>query len=52
MRARIGGVAAQMENFDFFFGIHLGRKVLSIVDNLSRSLQAKTISACEGQKHD
>ena len=50
MRARIGGVAAQMEHFDFFFGIQLGRKLLSIVDNLSRSLQAKTISACEGQQ--
>ena len=49
MRARIGGVAAQMEHFDFFFGIQLGRKLLSIVDNLSRSLQAKTISACKGQ---
>ena len=49
MRARIGGVAAQMEHFDFFFGIQLGRKLLNIVDNLSRSLQAKTISAREGQ---
>ena len=49
MRARIGGVAVQMEHFDFFFGIQLGRKLLNIVDNLSRSLQAKTISACEGQ---
>ena len=50
MKARIGGVAAQMEHFDFFFGVQLGRKVLNIVDNLSRSLQARTISACEGQK--
>ena len=33
----------------FFFGIQLGRKLLNIVDNLSCSLQAKTISACEGQ---
>lgn len=49
MRARIRGVAAQMEQFDFFFGIQLGRKLLNIVDNLSRSLQARTISACEGQ---
>lgn len=48
-RARIGGVAAQMEKFDFFFGVELGRKVLNITDNLSRSLQSKTISACEGQ---
>lgn len=50
MRARIGGVAAQMERFDFFFGVELGRKILSMADNLSRSLQEKSISACEGQK--
>ena len=49
MRARIGGVAAQMEKFDFFFGVELGR-ILSMADNLSRSLQGKSISACEGQK--
>ncbi|KAI6656107.1 Zinc finger MYM-type protein 1-like [Oopsacas minuta] len=50
MRARIGGVAAQMEKFDFFYGISLGRKLLNIVDNLSRSMQAKNISACDGQR--
>ncbi len=49
-RARIGGVAAQMEKFDFFFGIELGRKVLNMADNLSRSLQAATLSACGGQQ--
>ena len=51
MRARLGGVAAQMEYFDFFFGIQLGRKLLNIVDNLAftLSIQARNISACEGQ---
>ena len=29
MRARVLGVAAQMEKFSFFFGIELGRKVLT-----------------------
>lgn len=48
-RARIGGVAAQMEKFEFFFGVELSRKLLSMVDNLSRSLQAQKMSACEGQ---
>ena len=38
-----------MEKFEFFFGVELGRKVLNITDNLSRLLQSKTISACEGQ---
>ena len=50
MRARIGGVAAQMEHFNFFFGVELGRKILHIVDNLSRTLQSATMSACEGQE--
>ena len=43
MRARIGGVAAQMEKFDFFCGVELGRKILNMADNLSRSLQEKCI---------
>lgn len=49
MRARIGGVAAQMKTFNFFFGVHLGRKILNMVDNLCRSLQSTRTSACEGQ---
>ena len=49
LKARIGGVAAQMEKFNFFFGVELGRKILNMTDNLSRSLQTKTISAHEGQ---
>ena len=39
-----------MKKFDFLFGIEFGRKLLNMLDNLSRSLQAKTLSACEGQK--
>lgn len=38
------GVAAQMETFDYFFGLELGQKCL---DYLS---QASTMSACEGQE--
>ena len=44
------GVAAHMERYDFFYGIELGKKNLNMVDNLSCSLQAKKISACEGQR--
>ena len=39
-----------MERFDYFFGVELGRKSLSMVDNLSRALQLSTISACQGQE--
>ena len=49
MKARILGVASQMEKFDFFFALELGRNILCMADNLSRSLQAKLMSACEGQ---
>ena len=38
-----------MEYFDFYFGVELGRKVLSMADNLSEILQGETISASEGQ---
>ena len=34
----------------YFFALELGRKILNMIDNLSRSLQAKHMSACEGQK--
>lgn len=52
MKARIGGVIAHMESFDFFFGVELGWKLLNIVDNLSHSLQSTRLSACEGQKSE
>ena len=48
MRARIGGVANQMESLDFLFGVELGRKVLNMADNLSKALQGATVSASEG----
>ncbi len=49
MRARISGVAKQMECFDFLFGIELGRKVICMADNLSSTLQGSKVSACDGQ---
>ena len=39
-----------MEKFEFFYGLELGRKILNMVDNLSRSLQAKYMCASDGQK--
>ena len=43
------GVQAQMELFDYFFGISVGKLVLSHGDNLSAALQSSTISAAEGK---
>ena len=48
-KARIHGVSAQMKSFDFIFGAILGETLLRHTDNLSRSLQKKTLSAAEGQ---
>ena len=49
MKARILGVESQMEKFEYFFGVELGRKCLNMVENLSKTLQQTRISACEGQ---
>ena len=48
-KARINGVAAQMKKFEFLFGTILGEMLLQHCDNLSQTLQSKTISAAEGQ---
>lgn len=49
-KARIQGVRAQMNSFDFFFGTVLGEMLLRHTDNLSKTLQDKAISAAEGQE--
>ena len=49
-KARIQGVAAQMDTVDFHFGIFLSELVLRHTDNLSKTLQNKAYSAAEGQK--
>ena len=38
MRARIIGVKAQMESFQYFFGLNLGATLLIQTDNLSKTL--------------
>ena len=50
MRARIIGVDTQMHTFNFLFGISLGNLLLRHTDNLSKSLQHKSLSAAEGQR--
>ena len=50
MRARIIGVATQMQSFEFVFGVSLGNLLLHHTDNLSKSLQQSTLSAAEGQR--
>ena len=50
MRARIIGVKAQMESFQFFFGLNLGATLLIQTDNLSKTLQKTQLSSVEGQR--
>ena len=50
MRARIIGVDTEMHTFDFLFGVSLGNLLLRHTDNLSKSLQKKSLSAAEGQR--
>lgn len=50
MRARITGVNTQVHTFDFLFGVSLGNLLLRHTDNLSKTLQHKSLSAAEGQR--
>jgi len=47
VRARVIGVQAQMETFDYYFGVCIGKLhvVLGHADNLSATLQKSTLSA-------
>ena len=50
IRGRIIGIKSQMKIFDFLFGLHISKRILSLTDNLSKSLQKSTISASEVQE--
>ena len=49
-KARIHGVQAQMQTFDYFFASRLDILLLRHGDNLSTSLRAKNLCAVEAQK--
>ena len=50
VRARVVGVQAQMEKFQFYFGVALGELIFRHADSLSKTLQSSKISAAEGQR--
>ena len=50
MKARIGGVSASMETFDFIYGAMLGEMVLKHSDSLVALWQHKSMSAAGGQE--
>lgn len=49
MKARIRGVQAYMERFEFYFGLVLGQCLLQQADSLSSSLQDPELSAAQAQ---
>jgi hypothetical protein len=48
VRARILGCDAQMKTFNFFFGLHLSKRLFAHTDNLSKTLQSSSMSAAAG----
>ena len=50
IRGRIIGCQAQMNTFDFFFGLNLGQRLFSHTDNLSKTLQQTKMSAVSGKR--
>ncbi len=50
IRARVTGVRAQMESFDYYFGISVAKLVLDHGDKLSLALQGTAVSAAGGQR--
>jgi len=50
IRTRVIGVEATMNRFDFLFGLVLGERLLQHTDNLSKILQAPSLTASEGQQ--
>ncbi|XP_065191926.1 zinc finger MYM-type protein 1-like [Sycon ciliatum] len=49
VKARIIGVDTVMGDFKFLFGLKLSETILKITDNLSKALQATSMSAAEAQ---
>ena len=50
IHASVTGVDATMSKFSFLFGLVLAEKLLQHTDNLSKTLQASSLTASEGQE--
>ena len=48
--ARVNGVQAMMETFEYLFGLSLGERILKHTDNLSRTIQNPSLTAFEAQE--
>ena len=50
VKSRIVRVKKQMEKFDFFFGLNIGHRVYSHINNLFETVQAEKMSACTSKR--
>ena len=50
VRGMIIGCQAQMNTFEFFFGLHLGERLFSHTDSLSKTSQKTKMSAVSGKQ--
>ena len=50
VKSRIIGCKSQMERFDLYFGLKLGKLLYSHTDNLSKTLQGEKMSAMGGKR--
>ena len=48
-RARVTGVQATMETFEYLFGLSLGERILKHTNNLSRTIENPSLTAFEAQ---
>ena len=50
LKSRVIGVKKQMESFHLFFGLNLVQRFFSHTDNLSKTLQAREMSAYSSKR--
>ena len=50
VKSRIIGCKSQMETFDFYFGLKLGKILFSHTDKLSQTLQSKKMPAVSSKR--
>ena len=49
IKSRIIEVKTQMESFHLYFGVNLGHRIFTYTDKLSKTMQAKKMSACNSK---
>ena len=50
IKSRVIGCQSHMSKFDLFFGLHLGHRLYSHTDNLSKSLQGEKMSVASSKR--